>query len=307
MKRILLFPGQGSQYVGMGKKLAESFAPAKALLDRANAVLGFDLADILFNGPEERLTATEVAQPAIFTVSMMAMELVKESGMSFDFVAGHSLGESSALCAAGAMTFEEGLAMVRTRGLLMAKAGELKPGAMCAVVGLEREKLDAVVKEASATGIVVPANYNSLTQIVISGAKESVQAAANLAEAAGAKKAIMLPVSGAFHSPFMEFAVPARRPGQVRFQEPQGPGHRECGRGTDFRSGQVRGIPAAAIDRSGPLGGMHAEGHGPRMHGSPGSGSRQGADGSGARHQPRPQGHPGGKPGRFEEVGKQAA
>jgi [acyl-carrier-protein] S-malonyltransferase len=217
MKRILLFPGQGSQYVGMGKKLAESFAPAKALLDRANAVLGFDLADILFNGPEERLTATEVAQPAIFTVSMMAMELVKESGMSFDFVAGHSLGESSALCAAGAMTFEEGLAMVRTRGLLMAKAGELKPGAMCAVVGLEREKLDAVVKEASATGIVVPANYNSLTQIVISGAKESVQAAANLAEAAGAKKAIMLPVSGAFHSPFMEFAVPGLREGLARF------------------------------------------------------------------------------------------
>src|SRR5688572_9009256 len=106
-RRILLFPGQGSQYVGMGRRLAETHAPAKALLERANAVLGFDLADILFNGPETRLTATEVAQPAIFTVSMMALEVVKESEIAFDYVAGHSLGEFSALCAAGAMTFEE--------------------------------------------------------------------------------------------------------------------------------------------------------------------------------------------------------
>ncbi|MDB5105375.1 MAG: (Acyl-carrier-protein) S-malonyltransferase [Fibrobacteres bacterium] len=216
-KRILLFPGQGSQYVGMGKKLAESSSTAKAMLARANEVLGFDLADILFNGPEAALTATEVAQPAIFTVSMMAMELVKEKGVPFDYVAGHSLGESSALCAAGAMTFEEGLAMVRTRGLLMAKAGELKPGAMCAVVGLEREKLEAVVKEASSAGVVVPANYNSLTQIVISGTREGVAQAAKLAEAAGAKKVVMLAVSGAFHSPFMEFAVPGLREALAKF------------------------------------------------------------------------------------------
>jgi [acyl-carrier-protein] S-malonyltransferase len=225
MKRILLFPGQGSQYVGMGKTLSETYAPAKAILDRANEVLGFDLADILFNGPEAALTATEVAQPAIFTVSMMAMAFVKERGIAFDYVAGHSLGESSALCAAGAMTFEQGLSMVRTRGLLMAKAGEKKPGAMCAVVGLEREKLEAVIKEASASGIVVAANYNSLTQIVISGAREGVEAAAKLAEAAGAKKVVMLPVSGAFHSPFMEFAVPGLRDalGKFSFQTPKVP------------------------------------------------------------------------------------
>jgi len=212
-KRILLFPGQGSQYVGMGKKLSESLPSAKAILDRANAVLGFDLADILFNGPEDKLTRTDITQPAIFTVSMMAMEVAKANGGACDYVAGHSLGEYSALCAAGAFTFEEGLALVRLRGQLMAQAGDKSPGSMAAILGLEADKLAAVLKEAASAGIVVAANFNSPSQIVISGSVAGVQAAAKGAEAAGAKKVVVLAVSGAFHSPLMEFAVPGLREG----------------------------------------------------------------------------------------------
>ena len=215
-RRILLFPGQGSQYVGMGRKLAETCAPAKAVLDKANAVLGFDLADILFNGPEDRLTRTDITQPAIFTVSMMAMEAVKGEGIAYDYVAGHSLGEYSALCAAGAFSFEDGLATVRLRGQLMAQAGDKSPGSMAAVLGLEADKLQAVLRDASSAGVVVAANYNSPSQIVISGSVAGVQAAAKLAEAAGAKKVVMLAVSGAFHSPLMEFAVPGLKEGLAK-------------------------------------------------------------------------------------------
>ena len=215
-QRILLFPGQGSQYVGMGKKLAESSAAAKAVLDRANAVLGFDLGDILFNGPEDRLTRTDVTQPAIFTVSMMAMEAVKSEGIAFDYVAGHSLGEYSALCAAGAFSFEDGVAIVRLRGTLMAQAGDKSPGSMAAILGLETDKLASVLRDAAASGIVVAANYNSPSQIVISGSVAGVQAAVRLAEAAGAKKVVVLAVSGAFHSPLMEFAVPGLKEGLAR-------------------------------------------------------------------------------------------
>src|SRR5258706_5273970 len=160
-RRILLFPGQGSQYVGMGKKLAETCAPAKVLLEKANAVLGFDLDDVLFNGPEDRLMRTDITQPAIFTVSMMAMEAVKQNGIAFDYVAGHSLGEYSALCAAGAFSFEAGLATVRLRGQLMAQAGDKSPGSMAAILGLETDKLESVLKDAAAAGVVVAANYNS--------------------------------------------------------------------------------------------------------------------------------------------------
>ena len=215
-KRILLFPGQGSQYVGMGKKLSESSPAAKAILDRANATLGFDLADLLFNGPEDKLTRTDNTQPAIFTVSMMAMEAVRAAGVPFDFVAGHSLGEYSALCAAGAFAFEDGLKLVRLRGTLMAQAGDKSPGSMAAILGLEAEKLGAVLKEASAAGVVVAANFNSPSQIVISGSVAGVQAAAKLAETAGAKKVVMLAVSGAFHSPLMEFAVAGLKEGLAK-------------------------------------------------------------------------------------------
>lgn len=224
-KRILLFPGQGSQYVGMGKRLAETSAPAKSLLDTANEVLGFDLGDILFNGPESSLTRTDITQPAIFAVSLMAMEAVKSEGVAFDYVAGHSLGEYSALCAAGAFSFRDGLALVRLRGQLMAQAGDKSPGSMAAVLGLEAGKLDAVLREASAAGQVVAANYNTPSQIVLSGSVSGVQAAAKLAEAAGAKKVVMLAVSGAFHSPLMEFAVAGLREGlaKVAIQAPKVP------------------------------------------------------------------------------------
>lgn len=231
MPRILLFPGQGSQYVGMGKKLAESFAPAKAILDKAGSVLGFDLADILFNGPEDHLVRTDITQPAIFTVSAMAMEAVKDAGVDFDYVAGHSLGEYSALYAAGAFSFEDGLALVRLRGQLMAQAGEKSPGAMAAVLGLDPEKLSDVLREARAAYsaqsgfVVVAANYNSPGQIVISGSAAGVEAASKLAETAGAKKVVRLAVSGAFHSPLMEFAVPGLGEGiaKVAFRAPRVP------------------------------------------------------------------------------------
>lgn len=225
MARILLFPGQGSQYIGMGKKLAESFAPAKAILDKANSVLGFDLADILFNGPEDRLVKTDITQPAIFTVSAMALEAVKDAGVTFDYVAGHSLGEYSALYAAGAFSFEDGLALVRLRGQLMAQAGDKSPGAMAAILGLDPEKLGAVLRDASSAGVVVAANYNSPGQIVISGSVAGVEAASKLAEPAGAKKVVRLAVSGAFHSPLMEFAVPGLKDGlaKVKVSAPKVP------------------------------------------------------------------------------------
>jgi [acyl-carrier-protein] S-malonyltransferase len=224
-KRILLFPGQGSQYLGMGKKLAESHAGARKLLDEANATLGFDLADIMWNGPEEKLTSTDNTQPALFTVSMMAMEWLRERGMGFDFAAGHSLGEYSALCAAGVFSFADGLRLVRLRGELMSKAGEARPGAMSAILGLERDKLEEALKTASASGIVVAANFNSPSQIVISGERSGVEAAEKICAELGAKKVVRLPVSGAFHSPLMEYAVEGLRKGldAVAFSAPKVP------------------------------------------------------------------------------------
>jgi len=224
-KKILLFPGQGSQYLGMGKKLSESHAGAKRILDEANSVLGFDLADIMWNGPEEKLTSTDNTQPALFTVSMMAYEWLKERDVGAEYAAGHSLGEYSALCAAGVFSFADGLRLVRLRGELMAKAGVARPGAMSAILGLEREKLEEALTAASASGIVVAANFNSTTQIVISGESAAVEAAETLCSDAGAKKVVRLAVSGAFHSPLMEYAVEGFKPGldAVTFNAPSIP------------------------------------------------------------------------------------
>ncbi len=206
-KRILLFPGQGSQYVGMGKEIAAAYEPARRLLEKADEVLGFSLSRIMQEGPEDDLKATQNTQPALFVVSMMVQELLKEKGTAFDFVAGHSLGEYSALCAAGALGFEDGLQLVRLRGELMAQAGEKRPGAMAAILGLERAKLEDVLTASAVAGTVVAANFNTPSQIVISGEVTAVQHAMAQCEAAGAKKVVALPVSGAFHSPLMEFAV----------------------------------------------------------------------------------------------------
>ena len=206
IKTALLFAGQGAQVVGMGKDLAEKFPSAKAWFDRANAALGYDLADICFNGPESELTKTEDAQPGIFLVSWVAFELLQERvpSLKFEATAGLSLGEFTALTAAGAMSFEDGLRVVRQRGRFMQEACDTTPGGMAAVIGLE----EAPTREACAEAGVVLANLNCPGQLVISGAVDRIEKACEIARAKGARKAIPLPVAGAYHSPLMAGAQP---------------------------------------------------------------------------------------------------
>jgi [acyl-carrier-protein] S-malonyltransferase len=204
-KKIALFPGQGSQAIGMANAILESWDGAQAILDKANEVLGFDLGKIMAEGPEDALKATQNTQPALFVSSMMAWEYLKSQGVEVDFVAGHSLGEYSAICAAGGLSFEDGLKLVRVRGELMAQAGEKAPGAMAAVLGMPDDELDAYLVANKGESKVVAANYNCPGQIVISGEKEGVEKIAEGLKEAG-KKVVILPVSGAFHSPLMEFA-----------------------------------------------------------------------------------------------------
>jgi [acyl-carrier-protein] S-malonyltransferase len=205
-KTALLFAGQGAQAVGMGKDLADKSPTAKAWFDRANAALGYDLASICFNGPEPELTKTEHAQPSIFLVSWAAFELLKERvpALSFQATAGLSLGEFTALTAAGAMTFEEGLKVVRQRGLFMQEACAATQGGMAAIIGLGEAATREVCEEAG----VVLANLNCPGQIVISGASEKMAPACALAKAKGAMRALPLPVAGAYHSPLMASAQP---------------------------------------------------------------------------------------------------
>lgn len=206
-KEAYVFPGQGSQFVGMGKDLYANYPIAKDLFDRANTIMDFDLARICFEGPEEELKQTQITQPAIFVHSMVVFELIRNVVPLPVAVAGHSLGEYSALVAAGALDFEEGLQLVKIRGSLMAQAGKIQPGTMAAIIGLDGPQVDQVCKEAETAGIVCTANYNSPGQIVISGEVGAVRAAMALAKRAGAKRAIELVVSGAFHSPLMENAA----------------------------------------------------------------------------------------------------
>jgi [acyl-carrier-protein] S-malonyltransferase len=201
-----VFPGQGSQYVGMGKDLYEAYPEVKELYLKANEILGYDIAAISFEGPEDKLKQTYITQPAILIHSIAASKLVK--GKDAQFAAGHSLGEFSALIAAGALSFEDALKLVKLRGELMQKAGEENEGTMAAVIGLDAAKIEEACKEASAEGIVQVANYNSPGQIVISGSVSGVQRAMALAKEKGAKLVKQLVVHGAFHSPLMESARP---------------------------------------------------------------------------------------------------
>ncbi len=203
--KAFVFPGQGAQFVGMGKDLYEQNPEAKAYFEKANEILGFRITDILFNGTAEELKETKVTQPAIFLHSVI---LAKTMGEDFrpDMVAGHSLGEFSALVAAGAMTFEDGLRLVSKRAMAMQKACEIRPSTMAAVLGLPDEKVEEICAQVT-DEVVVPANYNCPGQIVISGSVEGVDKACELLKEAGAKRALKLAVGGAFHSPLME---PAR-------------------------------------------------------------------------------------------------
>ena len=201
MKQAYIFPGQGAQYPGMGKDLYENNNEAKALFEQANDILGFRITDIMFEGSAEDLKQTKVTQPAVFLHSVI---LAKVLNINPDAVAGHSLGEFSALVAAGALSFEDGLKLVAKRALAMQKCCESQPGGMAAILNLE----DSVVEEVCAEieGVVVAANYNCPGQLVISGADEAVDAACVKLKEAGAKRALRLPVGGAFHSPLMEAA-----------------------------------------------------------------------------------------------------
>lgn len=205
-KTALLFAGQGAQVVGMGKDLAEKFPSAKNWFDRANAALGYDLASICFHGPEPELTRTENAQPGIYLVSWVAFELLKERvpALKFDAAAGLSLGEFTALAAGGAMSFEDGLRVVRQRGRFMQEACDATRGGMAAVIGLDGTSTRDVCAEAG----VVLANLNCPGQLVISGETDKIGKAIELAKAKGAKRAIPLPVAGAYHSPLMAGTQP---------------------------------------------------------------------------------------------------
>lgn len=199
-----VFPGQGSQYVGMGKDLYERNEDARPLFQRADSLLGFPLSQLCFEGPEEELRQTKNTQPAIFLHSIVLSHLLR--GRSAVMAAGHSLGEYSALVHAGAISFEDGLRLVRLRGELMQQAGVEKPGTMAAVIGLLPSDVEEVCREAAEFGIVQAANFNSPGQVVISGSVEGVRKGMELAKARGAKLVKELPVSGAFHSPLMASA-----------------------------------------------------------------------------------------------------
>lgn len=223
MSDVLIFPGQGSQKIGMGKSLYDNFAVAKEVFDRADEALGFSLSNLMFEGNQDDLNKTSNAQPAIMTASLAYFEVMKNLGLidinSVKFMAGHSLGEYSALCAAGALSIENTVKLLQARGAAMMDACLKEKGLMAAVIGLN---FDTVKQIADDAGCFV-GNSNSPAQIVISGSEQTVQNACEKAKAAGAKRALVLPVSGAFHSPLMQSAADTMSEviKNTRFAEPQ--------------------------------------------------------------------------------------
>ncbi len=216
--KAYIFPGQGSQFPGMAKELYENDALAREMFERANGILGFRITDIMFEGTADQLKQTKVTQPAIFLHSVILAKCSPD--FSPDMVAGHSLGEFSALVAAGALDFEDGLRLVSIRARAMQKACEANPGAMAAILALPADMVEAICAETE--GTVVPANYNCEGQIVISGSCDAVAAASEKMKAAGAKRALLLPVGGAFHSPLMQPAAEELAEGiaSVEFRQP---------------------------------------------------------------------------------------
>jgi [acyl-carrier-protein] S-malonyltransferase len=221
MSLALIFPGQGSQYVGMAKELTRAEPVARRVLEHADDILGFRLSTLMADGPEEELTATNNAQPALLAHSIAALHVVSSRLGPVSFAAGHSLGEFSAHVAAGTVSFEDAITLVRLRGELMFGAGRCRPGAMAAVLGLGDDQIEAVCDRVD-TGVCVPANYNTAQQVVISGDVAAVERGMALANEAGAKKVVRLNVSGAFHSPLMEPAAQGLREhlGEVDFHDP---------------------------------------------------------------------------------------
>ena len=224
--KAFVFPGQGAQFSGMGKDLYETNETAKALFEKANEILGFRITDIMFAGTDEELKQTRVTQPAVFLHSVISAICLGDDFQP-DMVGGHSLGEFSALVAAGALSFEDGLRLVHARALAMQKACEVAPGTMAAIIARPDDTIEGICSEVSAegNGVVVPANYNCPGQLVISGNVEAVNAACDKLKAAGAKRALVLPVGGAFHSPLMQPAAEELQKAieEVEFKTPRCP------------------------------------------------------------------------------------
>lgn len=249
-KTAFLFPGQGSQFAGMGKSLFDSFAEAREVFEEADAVLGFGLSKLCFDGPEDKLKLTENTQPALLTVSTAAYRVLAAKGFSAEYVAGHSLGEYSALVAAGSLQFADALRLVRKRGQFMQQAVPEGVGAMAAILKLPEGKLEPILVEAAKGEVVSAANFNSPDQVVIAGNAGAVQRAMELAKAAGAKRAIPLPVSAPFHCALMKPAQEKMRPEleAVAFSDLETPlinnwEARVIRTGTEARQGLIEQIP----------------------------------------------------------------